>query len=102
MAPGCLHRYEEGPQSQNFGEVTDGKIAAFLEKAGLSEKPPERGGDCMRHVYADLSAEERRRYVYAEVICNAIEEVESKHESALGVGLGMHAEAIYSHLGVDY
>lgn len=89
-----LFIYEDGA----CGEVADDEIEKFLEKAGLQEAQPQRAtGD-----FSDPA--ERRRWVYADVIYDAIELVIDKYgsEDSCGVDLGMGCEDIYDWLGLDY
>merc|ERR1712185_357021 len=88
-----LFRYEEGDVS----DVSDDEIADFLRKAGLLDARS-------KHVEDDDSDAQRRRWVYGEVICDAVELVIDKHghEDDCGVRLGMGSEDIYGWLGMEY
>lgn len=89
-----LFRYED----DEFGEVTDADIGDFLLRAGLQDALPERAsGEC-----SDPAV--RRRWVYGDVVCDAVECVVAKygHEDGCGVGLGMNCESIYGWLGLEY
>ena len=88
-------RYEGG----ECDGVADAVILFFLQKAGLEDALPERAGDII-----DEDPDERRRWVYGDVIYDAVECVldEYGHEDDCGVGLGMGCEDIYSWLGLDY
>ena len=90
-----LFIFEDG----ECGEVADDEIEKFLEKAGLQEAQPQRATD---DDFSDPA--ERRRWVYADVVYDAIELVIDKHgsEDSCGVGLGMCCEDIYGWLGLDY
>ena len=56
-------------------EVTDAKIEDFLEKAGLSDRTPRLGADD----YQSRNEEERRRWVYGDVIAEAVVLVRDKY-----------------------
>ena len=88
-----LFHYEHG----ECDRVDDTEILAFLQKAGLEDALPE-----CTDVYGDPN--ERRRWVYGDVVCDAVECVVGKYgrKDSCGVGLGMGCEDIYSWLGLDY
>jgi hypothetical protein len=88
-----LFHYEEGDCS----DVSDDEIAEFLQKAGLFDARS-------KHAEDDESDAQRRRWVYGEVICDAVELVVDKHghQDNCGVGLGMGSEDIYGWLGMEY
>ena len=46
----------------------------------------------------------RRRWVYADIVYDAVELVTDKYgiEDSCGVNLGMHCENMYGWLGLDY
>ena len=77
---------------------------ALSTAAGATDAfPSKSGGPVGPDGCADMSPEKRRRFVYAEVICDAVELVGCEHgyENELGVALGMTAEQIYGLLGLE-
>mmetsp|Transcript_3741 Transcript_3741/g.3895 ORF Transcript_3741/g.3895 Transcript_3741/m.3895 type:complete len:202 (+) Transcript_3741:92-697(+) len=89
-----LFTFEDG----EFSDVADDKIDEFLESAGLIDATPKNNDS------KTFTIEERRRWVFAEMIDEAIVLVLDEYGStdSCGVGLGMNEEDIYGHLGLDY
>ena len=87
-----LFHYEHG----ECDGVDDTEILAFLQKAGLEDALPE-----CTDVYGDPN--ERRRWVYGDVVRDAVTFVIGKYgqQDSCSVGLGMSYGDIYSWLGLD-
>ena len=79
------------------GEVDDSEIAEFLRDAGLSNCVPDKCDE-------PADEDERRRWVYGDVVCEAVGLVLKKYgfQDSCGVELGMGAEDIYGWLSLDY
>ena len=102
---------EHGDES--ISDFDDDAIESFLRDAGLSEALPQR---CPGKWYDvdNLSDEERRRWVYGDVIYDAVGLVQEKHgfrenyppcHGFRGCGmslLGMDKQNIYWWLGLEY
>ena len=88
-----LFRCEDG----EFDGGDDTDILAFLKKAGLEDALPHNAIE-----YEDPN--ERRRWVYGDVICDAVQCVVGKYgvQDSYGVGLGMGCEEIYTWLGLEF
>ena len=77
-------------------------IHPSLIKAGLQNALPQRASP---DVHDDsMEEDERLRWVYGDVIFDAVQEVAKKHgwQDSYGVGLGMSAHDIFGWLGLEY
>ena len=82
-------------------EVDNEDIDEFLQRAGLLDARPQRP----RNDDGDLSTARRRRWVYGDVIYDAVGLVEEKHpppEDDCGLGIGMSEPDIYGYLGLPW
>lgn len=103
---------EHGDES--ISDFDDDAIESFLRDAGLSEALPQRCPGTSWNDADNLSDEERRRWVYGDVIYDAVGLVQEKHgfreiyppcHGFRGCGmslLGMDKQDIYWWLGLEY
>jgi hypothetical protein len=106
-------------EDDNFFEVSNDRIEVFLNKAGLEnvvslnwdDDDEDEDGDDYGYGYLTDNEKEiirkekklrRNRWVYGEVIEDAISLVINKygHMDRYGLGLGMSEDDIYDHLGL--
>lgn len=89
----------ESTKKDCIGKPTQDEIDEFLTKAGLIGAQTRI--TCERD---NINETTRKRFVYAEVINEALELIGEKHgwEDSCGVELGMGNEEIYGLVGLDY
>ena len=99
-----LFRFEDG----ECDDIDDHDILEFLTNAGLQDAAPSvtKGGVGVAPAEIECPTE-RRKWLVAEVITDALEAVIEKHgsESSLGVSLlgpSLNAECAYGWLGLAY
>ena len=87
-------------ESEKFRGDDDDDILKFLQKAGLEDARPEDYENYVADENCD-DENERRRFVYAEVIADAICCIYEKYgeEDNMGVSLGISPSNIYTWMG---
>jgi len=92
-------RDDTSSKKERHGKYKDMEIREFLKKAELLDAVPDP-----EYAGTEYSETERLRWVYGDVVREAIELVEGKHGVVNGwdLGLGVGSETIYGHLGLKH